>query len=109
MAKFKYVVKDKEGKTLKGALEAASKVIAIQSLRSRELTIVTLEQEKRLALSLDMARIFKKKSIKIDELVIFSRQLATMVSRGYCCLHCKTPWGLTFRNHLYLRCLLYCP
>ena len=82
MPRFKYLVKDKEGKTLKGAIEAASKANAIQSLRSREMTIVTLEQERRLAFSLDISRLLKKKSIKIDELVIFSRQLATMVNSG---------------------------
>ncbi len=82
MEKFKYLVKDKEGKTLRGIVEAASKDSAIQSLRSKELTIVTLEQEKRKAFSLDISRVLKRKKIKIDELVIFSRQLATMVDSG---------------------------
>ncbi|MEE9499856.1 MAG: type II secretion system F family protein, partial [Candidatus Omnitrophota bacterium] len=82
MARFKYLVKDKGGKTLTGAIEAASKDSAIQSLRSRELTIVTLEQEKRKAFLLDISRVLKRKKIKIDELIIFSRQLATMVNAG---------------------------
>ena len=82
MARFKYLVKDKEGKTLTGAIEAASKDSAIQSLRSRELTIITLEQDKRKAFSLDISRVLRRKKVKIDELIIFSRQLATMVNAG---------------------------
>ncbi|UCD55404.1 MAG: type II secretion system F family protein, partial [Candidatus Omnitrophota bacterium] len=82
MARFRYVVKDKTGKTLRGVAEAVSKNSAIQSLRLKELTIVILEEEKQKALWLDISGVFKKRKIKIDELIIFSRQLATMVDAG---------------------------
>jgi type IV pilus assembly protein PilC len=82
MPRFKYLVKDKEGKTLQGALEADSNKTAIQSLRAKEMTIVTLEEDKRLGVFAGGFKGIKKKGIKIDELVIFARQLATMVNAG---------------------------
>lgn len=81
MARFKYVVKDKDGKTLKGVVEADSRDDAVQSLRSRELTIIVLDEEKQKRLSLDFSQLLGKR-VKIDELVVFSRQLATMVNAG---------------------------
>ena len=81
MAKFKYVVKDKTGKTVKGMIEATTKENAIQSLRTKELVIISLEEERAKGFSLGIFRGVKKK-IKIDDLVVFSRQLATMVDAG---------------------------
>src|SRR4030042_1036027 len=78
---FKYTAKSKSGRTLKGIVEAKSKDDAVQSLRTKELIIVAL-QEERAKLSLKGAFQHRKKGIKIDELVIFSRQLATMVDAG---------------------------
>jgi len=82
MAKFKYVVKDKSGKTLKGVLEAPSKELALQSLRSKGMITISLGEEKGGLFSLATFKIGGKKKIKIDDLVIFSRQLATMVDAG---------------------------
>jgi len=43
MAKFKYTVKDKTGKTLKGVIESDSNQGAVKSLREKGLLIVSLE------------------------------------------------------------------
>ena len=83
MGKYKYTVKDKGGKTIKGVIETASKDNAIQSLRSKGFIIINLEEERKSMFSL--GSLFSgatSKKIKIDELVIFSRQLATMVDAG---------------------------
>jgi len=82
MAKYKYVAKDKAGKTMKGIIDTPSKDAAIQSLRAKDLTIISLEEDKGSGFSFDILRKIKKKKVKIDELVIFSRQLATMVNAG---------------------------
>ena len=79
MATFKYVSKDKVGKTLKGRLEASSREGAIQLLRAKGMIIVSLEEEKRRPFLFGKRRRVK---IKIDDLVIFSRQLSTMVDAG---------------------------
>lgn len=81
MARFKYVAKDKNGKTLKGIVEALAKEGAVLSLREKDLTIISLQEEKGRAF---FAGLFspKRQKVKIDDLVIFSRQLATMVDAG---------------------------
>ena len=45
MPKFKYQVKDKAGKTLNGVIDAETKDAAIQSLRSKELIIISKTRE----------------------------------------------------------------
>ncbi|MCQ9207208.1 MAG: type II secretion system F family protein [Omnitrophica bacterium] len=79
---FKYVAKDAEGKTLKGIIEAPAKEGAIQSMRAKNLIIVSLDEERKDAgRSRATLKIFRKK-IKLDDLVVFSRQLATMIDAG---------------------------
>lgn len=81
MANFKYVVKDSSGKTLSGVIEAASKDGAIQSLRAKGMIIISLVEQKRSVFSTAGLKGMRKK-VKIDDLVVFSRQLATMVDSG---------------------------
>jgi len=87
MANFKYTVKNKEGKTLKGLIEAKGKGDAILSLRSKGFVIIHLDEDIKRAFSLKSFGGKRKKKIKIDELVIFSRQLATMVDAGIALVH----------------------
>ncbi len=80
MPDFKYVTKDRDGKNVTGTLSAANRPAAIDILRKKELIIISLEELRSRAL---LGLSFKtKKKIKIDDLVIFSRQLATMVDAG---------------------------
>lgn len=78
MPTFRYVAKDKDGKTVTGTLEFANQPLLIDALRKKELVIVSVSEEKeRRGASFGF-----KKRIKLDDLVIFSRQLATMVDAG---------------------------
>jgi type IV pilus assembly protein PilC len=80
MANFKYVVNDQEGKTLSGVLEASDRAYAIDTLRRKDFIIVSVsEAPARPAFSFALGA---RKKIKLDDLVIFSRQLATMVDAG---------------------------
>ncbi len=82
MTKYKYVAKDKSGKTLKGLVDVPSRDAAIQSLRAKALTIISLEEGRKSGLSFGIFSKIMKKKVKVDDLVIFSRQLATMVDAG---------------------------
>ncbi|MDD5437227.1 MAG: type II secretion system F family protein, partial [Candidatus Omnitrophica bacterium] len=78
---FKYAAKNKDGKNITGILDAADRTAAISTLRKQELIIVSLDAAKpESRFTLPFAN--RKKKIKIDDLVIFSRQLATMVDAG---------------------------
>ncbi len=82
MKKFIYTAKNKEGKTVKGEIEVASKDLALGALREKGLLILKLDETKSEGLS---AQIFKKKSkgkVPMEELVLFTRQMATMTAAG---------------------------
>jgi len=80
MPNFKYVAKDDAGKTISGSFEAQDRAQAVDILRKRNLIIVSVS-EALPRLRLSMAS-FGEKKVKSDELVVFSRQLATMVDAG---------------------------
>ena len=80
MANFKYIAKDHSGKTVAGTLEANDRSSAIDTMRKKDLIIISLNEVA--AKTKGAALPFFRKKIKLDDLVVFSRQLATMVDAG---------------------------
>ena len=78
MPNFKYTAKDQQGKTVSAILEAKDKTNLVDLLRKRGLIIISIEETKRGILTAGSA----KAKFKMEDLVIFSRQLATMVDSG---------------------------
>jgi type IV pilus assembly protein PilC len=78
MPHFKYTAKDQSGKTVTASIESQSRESAIELLRKKQFTIISLQEN---AASEVKAAKFAKK-VKLDDLVIFSRQLSTMVEAG---------------------------
>lgn len=74
MASFAYTAKDGSGKTINGVIDSASSQEAAAVLHKKEYIVISLKPVKT----------EKKTSEKVkpDELVIFSRQLATMIDSG---------------------------
>ena len=79
MPNFKYIAKDKDGKTVNGIMDSANSVALVDALRQKELTIISIEEVKEKSKA-SMSIGGDKASA--DDLVIFSRQLATMVDAG---------------------------
>lgn len=79
MPSFKYVAKDKGGETITGSLEADNVSMLIASLRSQGLIIISVTDE---GIKKPIIRFTRGGRVKLDDLVIFSRQLATMVDAG---------------------------
>lgn len=78
MPNFKYIVKNQEGKTVKGEADAKSKENLIELLRKQNFTIISVgDDQQSQAKKTQIAR-----KVKLEDLVIFSRQLATMVEAG---------------------------
>ncbi len=75
---YHYTATDQHSNTVTGDIEATTKEQAIKQLRLQGLTPVIVRQAsaKRARLSL------KRKSVKHKDLVVFTRQLSTMVSAG---------------------------
>lgn len=80
MATFQYVAKDQEAKTLKGKIAADNKAMVVEELRKRKLTIVSVEETKEKGAA--GKGTFRSKRVRGEEIVIFSRQLSTMVDAG---------------------------
>ena len=95
MAEFKYAAKDQGGSTVEGTISAASKADAVAELRKKNLIILKLDEgasRKRpfqrastpaaeaSAPAKDQGKVRLK--AKKEEVVIFTRQLATMVGAG---------------------------
>lgn len=80
MAQFKYKVRGAAGKTMEGVIEAAAQRQAIEKLRSQRLSVLSVSEVKGKGKGL-LSRL-NLGSVKSKELVIFSRQLATLVSAG---------------------------
>jgi type IV pilus assembly protein PilC len=76
MNAFSYIVKDKEGKILKGTVEAESKEKLIENFHKEGYVIFSIAESQK-----------KWKSkvrghVKTDDLVIFSRQFTTLIESG---------------------------
>lgn len=82
MAKFKYTAKDRTGRNLKGEIQALDKKQAMDALREKNLLILKLEEQKEGASFLSSMNTSKKISVSMDDLVVFSRQMATMTEAG---------------------------
>jgi len=79
MPTFKYSAKNKDSKTVAGKISAENKAAVIDELRKRSLTIISIQELKGAG---PKTSSFQSKKVKGDEIVIFSRQLATMVDAG---------------------------
>jgi len=80
MLTFDYVAKDKKGRTVKGRLDAGDERQLITLLREQDLAIISVQETKKRE-SL-FRREFGSARVPISELVLFSRQLATMIDAG---------------------------
>jgi len=78
MNSYQYIGKNKSGQTVSGIIQAASEAELTDILHKRELIIVSVEITK----TSTSAQKLSNKKIKLDDLVIFSRQLATMIDAG---------------------------
>ncbi len=85
MTQFKYAAKESSGNTITGTIEAKTKAEAVQALRKQDLVIIKLDESAMGGKKLTQVNLsFGSPTIKAKkgELVIFTRQLATMVGAG---------------------------
>lgn len=74
MPSYKYTAKDKTGRTIISIAEAQDEHSLIESLHKKELMVVSIKEAR--------SKKLRGHSVKLDELVIFSRQFATMIDSG---------------------------
>ena len=81
MPTFKYTAKDTGGKTVSATMEASDRKVVVKYLRDKNCVIVNIEEKEPAKRRLPLPFIHRKK-VKTDDLIIFARQLATMVDAG---------------------------
>lgn len=79
MANFQYIATNRSGKTVKGLVEAESKEVAIEQLRKQGLRVLSVQSGGKVSKGLNTSIGGK---VKIKDLVIFTRQLSTLVNAG---------------------------
>jgi type IV pilus assembly protein PilC len=79
MAIFQYTVKNEHGETIKGRVEAQTKEQASTILRNRLLLVISIKPQNETPFTSLNTVVF---GIKQNEVVDFTRQLATMVTAG---------------------------
>ncbi|MCX5712998.1 MAG: type II secretion system F family protein [Candidatus Omnitrophica bacterium] len=92
MMTFEYHAKDKNGSAVTGIIEANSEAEVAEALHKKQLVIVSVQPAKKK----DMRA--KDKKVKLDDLVIFSRQLATLIDSGIPLVQCLNILGEQVEN-----------
>lgn len=85
MAKFSFVAVKANGETLNSELEATDRLTAINNIKSQDLKLISLKeagQGKPGTINFSLGKKSKRKRVKSDELVMFTRQLSAMVGAG---------------------------
>lgn len=81
MAKYSYVATSDKNKTTKGEMEAPDEASVIAALGKQNLRALSVGIAKKQS-SLSFNKLLNSNRVKPDDLVIFTRQLAAMVSAG---------------------------
>ena len=76
---YKYTAQDSSGNDQKGEMQAHSREEVQVMLRQKNLVLMDVEEKKSI-FEMELGK--KKVKVKLDEMVIFTRQLSTMISAG---------------------------
>ncbi|MBM3334872.1 type II secretion system F family protein [Candidatus Sumerlaeota bacterium] len=82
MPLFQYVARNVQNQPVRGVAEATSAAVAARMLREQGLTPVSIEMGSAAAARAARRRRGKGGRVKIDDLAVFSRMLATMIRAG---------------------------
>lgn len=83
MVTFQYKAIDESGQAHDGEIEAADRSAAISALAAKKLRPISVKNASKSAnKSISLPGFLSKKSIKSDDIVMFTRQLSAMVSAG---------------------------
>lgn len=85
MKLFVYTAKGSDGSQVKGKIEAPDKSHAIRMLKEKELFILSLDEKGTMTSGGLMANrsIMSRRRIRSEDLMIFTRELSTMISAGF--------------------------
>jgi type IV pilus assembly protein PilC len=77
---FRYSAKDQDARTVTGKIVADNQDLVIEELRKRKLVITNINEERQKQLFTTSSD--KGKPIKAEDVILFARQMATMIEAG---------------------------
>ena len=80
MAQFEFLAVNNKKASISSTIEATDRLSAINMLKSKGLRVVTIKEKSSKSGGFSFGK--KSKGVKAEELVVFTRQLSTMVSAG---------------------------
>ena len=81
MAMFRYTAKDRSGNSVSGNAEAFDEKAVTALLRKQNMIVLSIREDKKNAAG-KKSKSLKRAKIKTAEIVLFSRQMATMIDAG---------------------------
>src|SRR4051812_28158035 len=93
MASFTYTARDRTGTARSGVIDAKHVAEARESLRGKDLFVTNISEK-----SAAKARSGRKKKVKLGDMVVMSRQLATLVRAGLSIIECLHTVGTQTEN-----------
>ena len=83
MGRFKYKIKDRQGREIEQTVEAATKSELIEQLQREEALIISLEELLPAApKKLITFKFWQRRGVSNEDLIIFARQLSTLLEAG---------------------------
>lgn len=86
MPTFVYNAVDTTGRNIKGKIDADNQQLVLSRLHEQGYHVVNLVEQKKSATLSDMMSKYRK--LKLEKLVVFSRQFATMINSGVSLIKC---------------------
>jgi len=87
MSTFVYTALDPSGKTIKGKVEAENEQLLLSKLHEQRYHVLSVSQTRVRGAKVTVSKTSGKK-VKLNAMVIFSRQLATMIDAGIAIVRC---------------------
>ena len=88
MSTFVYTALDLNGKTIKGKVEADNEQLVLSKLHEQKYHILGIEEDKTRSAKNNSVTPKPGKGVKLINMVVFSRQFATMIDAGIAIIRC---------------------
>src|SRR5579871_784473 len=88
MANFTYIARDRVGKRMTGVISAKDAAEAREELRNKELFVTNIREQAERTATAQPGSLFTRKKVKLGDMVVMSRQLATLVRAGLSIVEC---------------------
>jgi MSHA biogenesis protein MshG len=88
MPEFAYRGRSSDGQAVEGTLQAASRSAVLKQLKQQDIIATKIEEgrgetrSKTSSKSLDLGSLFKRRTVNIDEMIMFSRQMYALTRSG---------------------------